>query len=104
LITGVPAGATVTCTPTMPTVTPLPPGSSVACSASYTMPRSGSVTLTITAGSSTSDPNPANDASSVAMSVDMSAMEPIPVNSSWALVALVLAMLGGAAGSRRRQG
>ena len=91
----------MSCTPSVPTVTPLPPGSSIACSATYTVPRSGSVTLTVTAGSSTSDPNPANDAASVTMSVDTSAMEPIPVNSWWALVALVLAVLGGAAGSRR---
>jgi hypothetical protein len=101
-IAGLPSGATVSCTPTVPTVTPLPPGSSIACAASYTVPRSGSVTLTVTAGSGTSDPNTADNVSSTTLSVDTSASEPIPVNSWWALLALMLAMLGSAAVSSRR--
>lgn len=96
-ISGLPPGATVTCVPDVPTTTPLAPGSSITCSASYTAPRDGAVTPTVTAGSSTSDPNSANNASPVTTSVNAVAAVPVPMNAWWSLAALALAILGAAA-------
>jgi hypothetical protein len=81
---------------------PLPPGSGIACSASYTAPSNGSVTATITAGSNTSDPNTANSVSPVTTLVVAAAAAPIPVNAWWSLVALMFLVLGGAAMVNRR--
>jgi hypothetical protein len=83
--------------PDVPTTTPLAPGSSITCSASYTAPRDGAVTPTVTAGSSTSDPNSANNASPVTTSVNAVAAVPVPMNAWWSLAALALAILGAAA-------
>jgi hypothetical protein len=104
-ITGLPPGATVTCTPPVPTATPLPAGSSIACTASYTAPAGGSVTPTITAGSSTSDPNGSNNAAPVTTAVSAAVVTPVPVNAGWSLVALMLMLLlsGGARMADRRR-
>ena len=102
-IAGLPPDATVSCIPTVPTTTPLPPGSSIVCSASYTAPLNGSVTATVTAGSSTSDSNTANNASPATTSAGAAAVTPVPVNAWWSLVALVLFMLGGATVADRRR-
>jgi hypothetical protein len=104
-ISGLPPGATVSCTPAVPTATPLPSGSSITCSASYTAPSDGAVTPTITAGSSTSDPNSANNASPATTAVNAVAATPVPVNAWWSLAALALVMMGAAAavGNRRRR-
>jgi hypothetical protein len=105
-ISGLPPGATVSCVPDVPTTTPLAPGSSITCSASYTAPSAGAVTPAVTAGSSTSDPNSANNASPVTTSVSpvAAAPDPVPVNAWWSLASLALLMMGAAAvGNRRRR-
>jgi hypothetical protein len=96
-ISGLPPGATVTCTPPVPTATPLAAGSSITCTATYTAPAAGSVTPTITAGSSTSDPNGANNESPVTTAVSAAAATPVPMNGWWSLAALMLAICGAAA-------
>jgi hypothetical protein len=95
-ISGLPPGATVTCTPAVPTALPLAAGSSITCTAVYIAPAAGSVTPTITAGSSTSDPNGANNASPVTTAVSAVTATPVPVNAWWSLAALMLAVLGAA--------
>lgn len=76
-IPGLPAGATVSCTPTSPTVSPLASGSSMTCNVSYVAPASGTVSATVTAGSSTPDPIPLNNTTpyvaTVAAQADMAA-------------------------------
>ncbi|MFG5775918.1 IPTL-CTERM sorting domain-containing protein [Comamonas sp. J-3] len=60
-IPGLPAGATTVCNPASPTATPLGANTSMTCNVSYTAPSSGTVTGTITAGSSTKDAVPTNN-------------------------------------------
>jgi large repetitive protein len=59
-VSSLPAGAAITCTPN-PAPNPLPVGQSISCSVSYTVPASGGITITAVAGSTTTDPNPANN-------------------------------------------
>ncbi|MGL4574105.1 MAG: CshA/CshB family fibrillar adhesin-related protein [Burkholderiaceae bacterium] len=60
-VTGLPAGATVVCSPTTPLAS-LGVGSNITCNVSYTAPADGAaVTVTGTAGSATVDPNPGNE-------------------------------------------
>jgi large repetitive protein len=58
---GLPAGATVTCTPN-PAPNPLPVNGQINCALSFTAPATGAVNVTGTAGSTTADPFPANNA------------------------------------------
>jgi hypothetical protein len=103
-ISGLPPGATVTCTPPVPTASPLAAGSSIACTASYTAPAGGAVSPTITAGSSTSDPDAANDTSPVTTSISAIAATPVPVNAWWNRALLMLVLSGSAAVAMRRRG
>jgi hypothetical protein len=103
-ISGLPPGATVTCTPPVPTASPLAVGSSIACTASYTAPAGGTVSPTITAGSSTSDPDAANDTSPVTTSISAIAATPVPVNAWWNLALLMLVLSCSAAVAMRRRG
>jgi hypothetical protein len=104
-ISGLPSGAMVSCVPEVPTTTPLASGSSITCSASYMAPSDGAVAPTVTAGSSTSDPNSANNASPVTTSVNAVAAAPVPANTWWGLAALTLVMMGAASamGNCRRR-
>jgi Bacterial Ig domain/Domain of unknown function DUF11 len=60
-IPGLPLGATTVCAPPTPTASPLASGSDIVCNVTYTAPASGTVTATVTAGSTTADPNLANN-------------------------------------------
>lgn len=62
-ITGLPPGAVVSCTPETPTTAALAVGGTLSCNVSYTAPSSGSVTSTITARSTTPDPDLTNNTS-----------------------------------------
>ena len=83
-IQGLPADATITCTPTVPTSVPLASNSSIVCNASYTAPATGTVSGVATAGSSTADPNPANNTSpystEISPSADMAAVINLPTS------------------------
>jgi hypothetical protein len=72
-INGLPPAATVTCSPSVPTAAALPAGSSVVCNVSYTAPASGNVSGTVTAGSTTNDPNASNNAAPYSTAVSVSA-------------------------------
>ena len=98
-IAGLPAVAVVTCTPAVPTASALASGSVIVCSASFTIPASGSVSASVTAGSSTADPNPANNAASFATN-GSTAPVPAPANAGWALVLLALSIAAAAVFSR----
>ena len=60
-ITGLPAGASISCTPHTPTAAPLASGDSISCSVAFTPAKAGSLSVTVTAGSATQDPLPANN-------------------------------------------
>lgn len=82
-VVSAPPGAVTTCTPD-PAPNPLPVGQSITCSVSYTVPASGGITITGTAGSTTSDPNPANNtaqaSSQVTPEADMQAATTVPAS------------------------
>ncbi|MFO1351260.1 MAG: tandem-95 repeat protein [Gammaproteobacteria bacterium] len=65
-ISGLPAGATVTCTSSPAT---LASGSAMVCDVAYVAPASGTVNATVTAGSNTADPTPANNTASYTATV-----------------------------------
>ena len=60
-IPGLPAGATTVCTPASPTAAPLAAKASMTCNVSYVAPSTGTVTGTITAGTTTTDADPSNN-------------------------------------------
>ncbi|WP_278537513.1 hypothetical protein, partial [Delftia acidovorans] len=60
-IEGLPAGASTSCTPVVPTGAPLASGASISCTVSFTPTTQGSLTATVTAVSGTTDPEPANN-------------------------------------------
>jgi uncharacterized repeat protein (TIGR01451 family) len=82
---GLPPGATVSCSPSSP-VSSLPVGSAISCAVSYPVPASGTVTITGTAGTSTADPNSANNTAQAPATVtpqaDMRATTNIPPSVS----------------------
>ncbi|KPF69967.1 hypothetical protein IP84_03580 [beta proteobacterium AAP99] len=67
-VTSTPAGATVSCTPN-PAPNPLPVGQAITCAVSFTTPATGGITITGVAGSSTQDPNTANNAAQASANV-----------------------------------
>ena len=71
-IAGLPSGATVSCTPTVPTSAPLASGSAVVCNVSYVMPATP-VSATVTASSSTPDPSTTNNTASTTVAPSISA-------------------------------
>lgn len=98
-IAGLPAAAVVTCTPAVPTTSALASGGAIVCSASFTIPASGNVSGSVTAGSGTTDPNPANNVASFTTN-GLMAPVPAPANASWALILLALSITGAAVFSR----
>ena len=67
-ISGLPSGATVSCLPNTP-VSSLPSGSSIQCTLNYTVPASVSLSLGVTAASTTQDPNGGNNTASAPQNV-----------------------------------
>ncbi|XJC77769.1 hypothetical protein ACHFCA_06220 [Delftia tsuruhatensis] len=61
VISGLPAGATTSCTPSVPTASPLASGGSIACTVQFTPTTTGTIAALVTASSSTVDPVPANN-------------------------------------------
>lgn len=80
-VTTVPAGATVNCLPN-PAPNPLAVSASVVCAVSFTVPASGGVTVTGTAGSTTADPIPSNNTAQQSVGsvpqADMAATTTVP--------------------------
>jgi uncharacterized repeat protein (TIGR01451 family) len=78
---GLPGGATVSCTPA-PTPNPLAVGASISCAIAFTPAATGAVTVSGAAGSSTADPNPANNNATVTTGVidAVNDSSPAPVN------------------------
>ena len=83
-IPGLPAGATTACTPATP-VASLANGATLVCNVSYTAPAKGTVSATVTAASSTADPNPGNNtlpyAANVTPEADMAATVNLPATA-----------------------
>ncbi|MBF5004675.1 IPTL-CTERM sorting domain-containing protein [Diaphorobacter caeni] len=78
--TGLPSGAKTVCTPLSGT-TNLNPGEKISCVTSFTMSQAGSVSLTTTAGSTSTDPDPLNNrqpatVTAVTPAADMQASAP----------------------------
>lgn len=102
-ITGLPSGATTSCTPAVPTATPLASGASISCTVSFTPTTEGSLTATVTAVSGTNDPDAANNTRDQAMTVGARPVpESIPAVGLPALVLLSLGMALAGLGARRR--
>ncbi len=106
-IAGLPAGASTSCTPAVPTGTPLASGASISCTVSFTPTTQGSLTATVTAVSGTTDPEPANNSRDQELVVAAAlAPEPVPATGVPALVlmglAVMLARLGTLRGRVRR--
>jgi large repetitive protein len=84
-VSGIPAGALVVCTPAVPAAS-LAVGAPISCSVSYAAPASGTVTATVTAGSSTADPVSGNNTASAATNVtpqaDMQAVTTLPTSAN----------------------
>lgn len=82
-ISGLPAGATVSCVPASP-VDSLAVGSSLVCNISYTVPASGAVNLSGTANSATTDPSGANNVDTATQTItpqaDMRASTTMPAS------------------------
>ncbi|QIL72539.1 IPTL-CTERM sorting domain-containing protein [Diaphorobacter sp. HDW4B] len=101
-VTGAPTGATTICTPASP-VTSLAVGASITCETKFTPKDAAIVTITTTAGSTTTDPVPTNN---VAKTLTPAASDPaaVPTLGEWALW-LLSALLGGFAlmGVRRQR-
>ncbi|MET4576865.1 IPTL-CTERM sorting domain-containing protein [Ottowia thiooxydans] len=78
-IPGLPAGATVVCTPSSPTLSPLPVFGVISCEVSYIAPTTGSIAATVTAASSTLDTVPSNNtqpySATITPSADMQVTE-----------------------------
>lgn len=63
-ISGLPPGFSSSCTPGTPTASPVAPGSpgnTISCTAIFTPANTSSLTITVTAGSSTADPDSSNN-------------------------------------------
>jgi uncharacterized repeat protein (TIGR01451 family) len=84
---GLPVGATVVCTPTTPTAAPLISGASISCNVSYIAPVSGTVSATVTAGSSSADPTPGNNTTAYSAAI-------LPADMKADAVTLPLAVVG----------
>lgn len=103
-IAGLPAGASTSCTPAVPTGAPLASGASISCTVSFTPTTQGSLTATVTAVSGTTDPEPANNSRDQELVVAAALTpEPVPATGVPALVLMGLAvMLAGMRMQRRR--
>ncbi len=92
-VTGLPSGATVTCSPD-PVPATLAMGASISCAVTYTQPAGQVVTIVGTAGAQ-NDSNPANNVASLAIG----APQAVPTLGEWAqlLLALLMGLLAVAA-------
>ena len=103
-IAGLPADASTSCTPAVPTGTPLASGASIACTVSFTPTTQGSLTATVTAVSGTTDPEPANNSRDQELVVAAAlAPEPVPATGVPALVLMGLAVMLAGMGMQRRR-
>ncbi len=101
-IAGLPAGASTSCTPAVPTGTPLASGASISCTVSFTPTTQGSLTATVTAVSGTTDPEPANNSRDQELVVAAAlAPEPVPATGVPALVLMGLAVMLAGLGTQR---
>ena len=104
-IAGLPAGASTSCTPAVPTGTPLASGSSISCTVNFTPTAQGSLKATVTAVSGTTDPVPANNSRDQEIAVAAAPTpESVPATGVPALVLMGLGvMLAGLGMQRRRE-
>ena len=103
-IAGLPAGASTSCTPAVPTGTPLASGTSISCTVSFTPTTQGSLTATVTAVSGTTDPEPANNSRDQELVVAAALTpEPVPATGVPALVLMGLAVMLAGMGMQRRR-
>jgi uncharacterized repeat protein (TIGR01451 family) len=104
-IAGLPAGATTSCTPTVPTGTPLASGASIACTVNFTPATQGSLTATVTATSGTNDPDASNNTRSRDLNVVAApaGAQAIPATGLPALVLTAVAIMLGGLGMQRRR-
>lgn len=101
-IAGLPADASTSCTPAVPTGTPLASGASISCTVSFTPTTQGSLTATVTAVSGTTDPEPANNSRDQELVVAAAlAPEPVPATGVPALVLMGLAVMLAGLGTQR---
>lgn len=101
-IAGLPADASTSCTPAVPTGTPLASGASIACTVSFTPTTQGSLTATVTAVSGTTDPEPVNNSRDQELVVAAAlAPEPVPATGVPALVLMGLAVMLAGLGTQR---
>lgn len=103
-VTGLPQGATVTCTPD-PAPATLAVGASMRCAVTYTQPASGDVTVVGTAGAQ-NDTNPANNVATQVIGTPQPAIpQPVPTLGELAQMLLVMLMAWlGVAALRARAG
>ncbi|MCG8987662.1 DUF11 domain-containing protein [Delftia acidovorans] len=103
-IAGLPAGASISCTPAVPTGAPLASGASISCTVSFTPTTQGSLTATVTAVSGTTDPEPANNSRDQELVVAAALTpEPVPATGVPALVLMGLAVMLAGMGMQRRR-
>ena len=101
-IAGLPADASTSCTPAVPTGAPLASGASISCTVSFTPTTQGSLTATVTAVSGTTDPEPANNSRDQELVVAAAlAPEPVPATGVPALVLMGLAVMLAGLGTQR---
>ncbi|MCG3781959.1 hypothetical protein [Delftia acidovorans] len=103
-IAGLPAGASTSCTPAVPTGAPLASGAGISCTVSFTPTTQGSLTATVTAVSGTTDPEPANNSRDQELVVAAALTpEPVPATGVPALVLMGLAVMLAGMGMQRRR-
>ncbi len=103
-IAGLPAGASTSCTPAVPTGAPLASGASISCTVSFTPTTQGSLTATVTAVSGTTDPEPANNSRDQELVVAAALTpQPVPATGVPALVLMGLAVMLAGMGMQRRR-
>lgn len=103
-IAGLPAGASTSCTPAVPTGAPLASGARISCTVSFTPTTQGSLTATVTAVSGTTDPEPANNSRDQELVVAAALTpEPVPATGVPALVLMGLAVMLAGMGMQRRR-
>lgn len=95
-VSGLPAGAVISCSPSSPQVT-LAAGSSIICTVSFVAPASGSTVVQVTAGANNDGDASNNTATStVLVNAPVNQTQAIPTLGEWAmlLLASLMAMLG----------
>lgn len=103
-IAGLPAGASTSCTPAVPTGAPLASGASISCTVSFTPTTQGSLIAIVTAVSGTTDPEPANNSRDQEVTVAAAPTpESVPATGVPALVLMGLAVMLAGMGMQRRR-